>query len=378
MKIEIGKKIKQIEGYVAFIPSKFPPRKISDLSKEFLQKSADAQLLLGKLDGVTQTLPDVNFFLSMYVTKDAASSSQIEGTKATMVEAIQMKEKISVKNIDADDILHYIKALNYGLKRLEKFPLSLRFIRELHGQLMAKARATQFSDPGQFRKSQNWIGGTTPNNALFVPPSVSEMNRSLNDFEKFLRNGGYITPLIHIALMHAQFETIHPFLDGNGRTGRLLITMMLCHKKIISKPVLFLSSYFKRHRKVYYQRLQEYTAGDVVKWIDFFLDAVIATAQESIDISQKVNMIMREDMLKIQSLAQREEKSGILVLRKLYSQPIVSVKTIVGWTGFSRAGAQKLINRFIELGILNVKDKSNSYHRIYEYKRYLDVFLKNE
>ncbi len=375
MKIEIGKNIKQIEGYSAFIPVKFPPKNIFNLSKDILQKSAKAERLIGKLDGITHSLPDVDFFLSMFVTKDAASSSQIEGTKATMIDAIEMKEKIAIKDTDADDILHYIKALHYGIKRLEEFPLSLRFIKEIHKQLMTNARASQFSDPGQFRKSQNWIGGTTPVNALFVPPPVDSMNKSLDDFERFLREEKSTAPLIHAALMHAQFETIHPFLDGNGRTGRLLITMILCYRKILERPVLFLSSYFKKNQKAYYQRLREYTEGKIEQWVDFFLDGVIEIVDESIDISQRINKIREEDMRKIEELGKRESESGELVLQKLYSQPIVSVKTITQWTKFSRNGAQKLIDRFIELGILSIKDKKEKYGRTYEYKKYLDVFV---
>ena len=250
MKIEIGQNIKQIQGFSAFVPHSFPPKGILELSQAILIKAAEADRLIGKLDGITHTLPDVEFFLSMFVAKDATSSSQIEGTKASMADAIEMNAGVAIKKTDADDILFYIKALNYGIERLKEFSLSLRLIREIHSQLMTDARATHFADPGEFRKSQNWIGGTTPNNASFVPPTVGEMNKALNDLEKFLHNEKLTLPLIHTALTHAQFETIHPFLDGNGRTGRLLITMLLCHRNMLERPVLFLSSYFKKHQKL--------------------------------------------------------------------------------------------------------------------------------
>lgn len=235
MNIEIGKNTRQKEGFQAFVPNPFPAKAIFELPQAILIKAAEADRLVGKLDGITHTLPDVEFFLKMFVKKDATSSSQIEGTRATMVDAIEMEAGVATQKTDADDILYYIKALNYGAKRLKDFPLSLRLIREIHGKLMTGARVTHFADPGEFRKTQNWIGGTSPANALFVPPPVSDMHKALSDFEHFLHDEKKTLPLIHIAITHAQFETIHPFLDGNGRTGRLLITMLLCHRGIARK-----------------------------------------------------------------------------------------------------------------------------------------------
>jgi len=376
MQIEIGKNIRQPQGFEAFTPHPFPPEGIFDLPQSLLLKIAEADRLIGKLDGITDLLPDVDFFISMFVAKDAEASSQIEGTKASMIDAMEKNVGVATKETDADDILYYIKALNYGLKRINKLPLSLRFIRELHGKLMTGARATHFSDPGEFRKSQNWIGGTTPQNASFVPPAVPDMHRVLGDFEKFLHDEKVTLPLVHLALSHAQFETIHPFLDGNGRTGRLLITMLLYQKGLLEKPVLFLSSYFKKHQKIYYQKLYDYHFGEVGAWIDFFLDGVIETADQAIVISRKITNLRDSDMTKIQALAKRESESGILVLQNLYRQPIVSTKTIMKWTDFSRAGAQKVTDRFVKLGILEQKDEKESYDRRYIYKKYIDVFLK--
>jgi Fic family protein len=376
MKIEIGKNIKQKEGYSAFTPSPFPPKGILDISMPILIKTAEADRLIGKLDGITHTLPDVDFFLSMFVAKDAASSAQIEGTRATIVDAIEMNAGLAVIKTDADDILHYIKALNYGIERLKNFPLSLRLIKEIHSQLMTEARASHFSDPGEFRKSQNWIGGTTLNNASFVPPTVDEMNRALNDFEKFLHDGNATLPLIQAALIHAQFETIHPFLDGNGRTGRLLITMWLCHRNLLERPVLFLSSYFKKHQKIYYQRLHDYHDGEVGSWLNFFLDGVIDTANDSIQISKEITKLREDDMAKIQSLGKTASKSAILVLRNLYSQPIISTRSIMDWTGYTRAGAQRVLDRLLELGILESKNKEETYDRTYIYRNYMNIFIK--
>ena len=376
MNIEIGKKITQKEGFLAFIPNPFPQKKLFEIPQNILLKTAEADRLVGKLDGITHTLPDVDFFLRMFIAKDAESSAQIEGTRATIVDAIEKDAGIASRETDADDILYYIKALNYGTKRLDDFPLSLRLIREIHSKLMTGARATHFSDPGEFRKTQNWIGGTKPDNAHFVPPPVNEMNQSLGDFEKFLHEEKRVLPLIHIGIMHGQFETIHPFLDGNGRTGRLLITLLLCHKKLLERPVLFLSSYFRRHQKVYYQKLDDYHNGDVESWINFFLDGVIETAKESIDISRKIRKLRDDDMSKIQALAKRESESGILVLSSLFGFPIVNTRRIMEWTGFTRAGAQKVIDRFVSLDILKLKNEKEAYDRSYIYQTYVNIFIK--
>lgn len=374
---EIGQLKDQKEGFTAFIPAPFPPKGGLEFSPKILKKSAEATRLLGKLDGITKLLPDVDFFLSMYLRKDAASSSQIEGTMATMIDAIEAEVQIDA-NVpqDVDDILHYIKALNYGMKRVkhDDFPMTLRFVRELHKQLMAKARTTHFSDPGEFRKSQNWIGGTKPDNARFVPPPVEDMHKALTDLEKFIHSNDDYLPLLKAALIHAQFETIHPFLDGNGRTGRMLITFYLWKEGYLEKPVLFLSSYFKRHQEMYYERLFGYHFGNIAQWVDFFLDGVIEIANEAIDIVSKITALREKDVLRVQTLGKRASESATLVLPKLYEQPIVNVAEIQKWTGFSRVGAQAVINRFIEIGILVPKDKSNKYAQSYIYKRYVDIF----
>ena len=376
---QIGQLKEQKEGFKAFIPSPFPPEGGFELDPKIIKKSDEATRLLGKLDGITKLLPDVDFFLSMYLRKDAASSSQIEGTMATMIDAIEAGVQPSADiPEDVDDILHYIKALNYGMKRVteDDFPMTLRFVRELHKQLMNKARATHYSDPGEFRKSQNWIGGTRPDNARFVPPPVEEMHVALNDLEKFMHSNDDVLTLIKAALIHAQFETIHPFLDGNGRTGRMLITFYLWKENYLEKPVLFLSSYFKKHQKVYYERLFGYHFGEVSPWVNFFLDGVIEIAGEAIDIVRKITTLREKDMMKIQTLGKRSSESATLVLPRLYEQPIVNVATIQKWTGFSRVGAQSVINRFIEMDILTPKDKDKKYGQSYIYKKYVDVFAE--
>jgi len=379
--LEIGRLGFQPGKFNAFIPNTFPPKEGFFFEPGVLKKDNEATRLLGKLDGITKLLPDADFFLLMYLRKDAASSSQIEGTMATMVDAIEAEVAPSeLIPADVDDILHYIKALNYGMKRAgeENFPMALRFVRELHKELMDKARVTHFSDPGEFRKSQNWIGGTKPDNARFVPPPVDEMHRSLGELEAFMHKEDTTPIVIKAGLIHAQFETIHPFLDGNGRTGRMLITFYLWKEGFLDKPVLFLSSYFKKYRKLYYEKLFGYHNGKVSEWIEFFLDGVIEIAGEAIDIVGKITDLREKEMGKIQSLSKRASESAIMVLPKLYGQPIVNNAIIQKWTGFTDKGAQKVINRFIDMGILSPKYKDKKYGQSYMYKSYLDIFTAGE
>jgi Fic family protein len=373
--VAICKKVKQPEKYAASIPQQFPVDELFDIPQNILNKAAEAERLIGKLDGITQTLPDINFFLRMFSFKDATSSSQIEGTKATMSDALEASVGIDTDDSDAYDIVFYIKALEYGVERLQKFPLSLRFIRELHDQLMQGARSTHFSDPGKFRTSQNWIGGVNIEDASFVPPPPEEMKLALGDLEKFLYDEKSTLPIVHIAYTHAQFETIHPFLDGNGRTGRMLITFLLIQKGLLENPVLFLSSFFKKHQKLYYAKLDAYHDGDVFAWLEFFLDGVIATAKDSIEVSKNIRIIRDEDMEKIQALAKRESKSSMQALRYIFGNPIVTTRTIMDEIGFTRPGAQKLIDRFIKLHILERMDEKDDYDRKYIYKRYFDAFI---
>lgn len=374
---EIGILRTQSEGFKAFIPHNFPPKEGFSFNPKILKKSDEATRLLGKLDGITKLLPDADFFLLMYLRKDAASSSQIEGTMATMVDAIEAEIKTN-PNIphDVDDILHYIDALNYGMKRVveDNFPMSLRFIRELHNVLMDKARVTHFPYPGEFRTTQNWIGGTGPANARFVPPPVHEMNKSLGDLELFIHADDAISVAIKAALIHAQFETIHPFVDGNGRTGRMIITFYLWKEGFLERPVLFLSSYFKKHQKTYYEKLFGYHNGQVAEWVEFFLDGVIEIANEAIAIVDKITKLREKDMAKIQALGKRASESAMMVLPKLYGQPIVNTALIQKWTGFTPPGARTLVKRFVDIGILMLKAQETKYDQSYVYQKYIDIF----
>ena len=371
--MSIGSIVKQPEGYKAFIPATFPSKELLNLPTEIITKAATAERLIGKLDGITHVLPDAEFFLTMYIIKDATNSAQIEGTKATMMDALEMSAGINVKDTDADDILFYIKALKYGSERLNTFPFSLRFIRELHKQLMTGARSTHFSDPGEFRNSQNWIGGTTLQNASFVPPPVHSMHSALSDLEKFIHQTT-LMPVLHAGILHAQFETIHPFLDGNGRTGRLLISLFLKERSVLEKPVLFLSSYFKKHQQLYYNKLDAYQHNKTNEWLHFYLDGVIDTAQESIETSKKITALREEDMRKIQQLGKREATSGVTFLQQLFKNPLTSNKMAAEILGFTRSGVAKLIDRFIQLDILQPLDESVNWGKTYIYKKYMTIF----
>ncbi len=375
--MQIGRLVLQKGGYKAFIPDPFPPKDSISFDNELVELLGKANLNLGKLDGITQTLKQLDFFIFMYVRKEAALSSEIEGTQATMIDSIEAQLKIS-KELpkDVNDILHYIDAMNFGLKRLESLPLSLRLIQEVHKVLLTKARSEVFAYPGEFRKTPNWIGGTSPTNARYVPPPVYEMNSALSDLEKFLHAKNTLSPLLKTGLVHAQFETIHPFVDGNGRTGRLLVTFYLCQQKVLERPVLYLSEFFKRNREQYFDLLQNYhDKGDVISWLKFFLTGVIEVADSAIDTSKKINILREQDIKKIQN-SSRSSKSALMVLDKLYDLPIINVAKIQEWTGFSRASANDLVDKLVSLNILQQREKNVSYGRTFEYVEYLQVFTK--
>ena len=378
---DIGRNVMQQSGFKAFIPAPFPSASDIQLPKNIAVSHMEAVRLLGKLDGITALLPDKDWFLIMFIRKDASSSSQIEGTNATMMDVIEkqnVEPRVTLPE-DVDDIVHYIDALNYGIKRAKDFPFSLRFIRELHGKLMTKARGTQLSYPGEFRNSQNWIGGTMPGNARFVPPPVHEMNQALNDLERFIHADDDFLPLIKAALLHAQFETIHPFTDGNGRTGRMLITMFLWYKKLLEMPILYLSSFFKKHQQLYYEKLDSYHRGEIFEWIDFFLEGVIYTANSAITTCAGITELRERDMRKIQTLGKMASRSTVKILQNLYSMPIVGIADIVKWTDFSYQGSYNAIKRLVDMGILNpLQQGDNVYRQKWIYTDYISLFAEDE
>jgi len=377
---EIGKYVQQTSGYKAFVPNPFPPNTEMKLTKSLLSAHTEAVHLLGKLDGVADRLPDRDLFLMMFISKDASSSSQIEGTNATMLDAIE-RQNIDPRPdmpADVDDIIHYIDALNYGFRRADEFPFSLRFIRELHEKLMKDARATQFSYPGEFRTTQNWIGGTRIENARFVPPPVPEMQQALSDLEGFVHAEDEFLVLIKAGLLHAQFETIHPFTDGNGRTGRMLITMFLWREKLLSMPVLYLSSYFRKHKQLYYETLDGYHNGRVYEWLDFFIEGIKSTANSAIRTCIGISDLRDRDMQKIFTLGKTASKSTMNILENLYKMPIVGIADIIKWTGFSYKGGYNAIDRMVNMKILKpIKTGDTVYAQKWIYSDYINLFYED-
>jgi len=374
----IGKKTKHKDNYSYLSLHDFPSKDFKTAIDDILiRKANNAQFLLGKLSGITLLLPNLDFFINSYMMKDAAASSQIEGTQATMLDAFEYSaDPMNARDNDADDITHYLAALNYGLTRLkdENFPLSLRFIRELHEKLMSKARSTHFSDPGEFRKSQNWIGGTLPSNASFVPPTPEELPKALNDLERFIHNP-FLHPILDAGLLHAQFETIHPFLDGNGRTGRLLIIFYLIENKYLDVPALFLSSYFMKYKKIYYERLDNYHNGDVFSWLDFFIDGVINTAEEAIEIATEITKQRNIDLELISSFTKKTSDTAMIILNELYKNPIVSSSSIQKWIGQTRQGTNSFINILMNAGLISLFRKGKgSKPSLYIHSKYIMIF----
>ena len=374
---DMGKRVQQPNGFRAFIPAKFPPISRMDLPRSLAQSHMEAARLLGKLDGIAALLPDRDCFLKMFIQKDASNSSQIEGTNATMIDVIEQQNVEPRASIpaDVDDILHYIEALKYGLERSRELPFSLRFIKELHEKLMTGARSTQAACPGQFRKTQNWIGGTRPDNAKFIPPPPDEMMRALGDLEKFIHDQNDYLPLMKAGLLHAQFEAIHPFVDGNGRTGRILITMYLWKEGLLDMPLLYLSTYFKKHQQLYYEKLDAYHHGHVYEWLSFFFDGIIETAESAIDSCRKITALRERDMRKIQALGKTSASSTLTILTQLYAMPIVGIADIVKWTDFSRPGGYKAIERMIAMEILKPMNQGEiAYNQKWMYEDYLRIF----
>lgn len=376
-KPKIGRYIRQKEGFKAFTPFDFPPKEGFVISPKLYKKHEEAIRLVGKLDGITRLLPDKDFFISMFIIKDATYSSQIEGTKATFQDAVAapVTEEKNRKSSDVDDIEHYIKAVNYGIGRIKKLPISLRFIKELHEKLMIGARCTQHAYPGEFRRSQNWIGGKTPADASFVPPTPHDMKKSLYDLEKFIHTKDDYPSLVKAGLIHAQFETIHPFTDGNGRTGRMLVAMYIHDIKLLELPVLYLSSYFKKYQKLYYQKLQDYhdEDADINSWLEFFLEGVAETANSGIETCDKITTLRDRDFAKMQKLGKKSAESTLEIVRKLFSQPIVGVAEIMNWTKFSKQGAYNVIERLEKLKILEPLG-NEEYGQKYIYADYYEIF----
>ena len=368
--------VKQPGGYRAFIPAPLPPDPPLEMDVAMVQLLSDADLNLGRLDAVSLLVPNPDLFVAMYVRQEALLSSQIEGTQCTLEDVLQFEaDPKSIGELkDIAEVVNYVGAINYGLDRLREFPLSLRLIREIHAKLLENVRGTE-RDPGEFRRTQNWIGpqGATLTTAAFVPPPVPEMMESLDNFEKFIHQTDLFPPLIHFGLAHAQFETIHPFLDGNGRIGRLLITFLLCYREILHRPLLYLSHFFKIHRVEYYDRLMAVRSnGDWESWLKFFLRGV---AQVSRSATETARAILALESAHRQLINEhvRNMAFGHRLLELLLRQPIVSVRYIERNLDCAFVTANKLTEQFVALGLLVERTGAERY-RQFEYNEYLKIF----
>lgn len=371
-----GQYIKQLKGeleYQAFVPNELPFDIL--INNELQTLLTKAHSAIGRLDGVSEIVPDVDFFVRMYVNKEATLSSQVEGTQATLADVLKAEAKIAETKAPSDvkEILNYIAAMNHGLKRLNEFPLSLRLIREIHDTLLRGVRGMERM-PGEFRTSQNWIGGTAINNAAFVPTPPQELSRLLDNFEKFLHDKLPMPSLIKVGVIHSQFENIHPFLDGNGRIGRLLITFYLCQQKELSKPLLYLSAFFKKHRQEYYNRLNAVHENDDIEgWLKFFLEGVIETAGEAMETARKILKLREEDTRKVAELG-RVSKQALIVFEHLFRDPIITLKHIMAWTGLSKSNSYNLLRRLNSVGLLKFAGKTVTREKVYFYQKYYHLF----
>lgn len=362
------------EEYFSYLPKALPPAPEIEMDKIYplLER---ANIALGRLDGLSLILPDISLFLYMYVRKEAVLSSQIEGTQSSLSDLLlyEQDEGTSISHLDVIEVSNYVAAMEHGLKRIEGgFPLSMRLIKEMHEILLNGSRGSS-KQPGEFRRSQNWIGGTRPGNAKFVPPSPDKVIDLLSDLEKFLHDDQiHFSALIKAALAHHQFETIHPFLDGNGRLGRLLITFILCVEGVLQKPLLYLSLFFKANRQAYYDHLQHVReTGDWEEWIRFFLIGVIETTDEAINAAQRILQLFDEDRKKIVAF-DKSSLSLLLVYNYLQKYPITNAKKIMEECNITLPTVGKTIQYLVDLRIIE-ETTGKARNRIYAYRKYLNI-----
>jgi len=359
----------------SFVPFPLPPKPPLLIDPALREEIDQALISLGRLDSVTALLPDIDLFLYTYVRKEAVLSSQIEGTKSSLSDLLlfELEEMPGVPLDDVTEVSSYVAAINHGLKRLqEDFPLSSRLVREMHKILLSEGRGRE-KDPGEFRRSQNWIQGTRPGSALFVPPPPERVADTMGDLEKFLHDIPDKTPvLVKAALVHAQFETIHPFLDGNGRIGRLLITLLLCHDKILRYPLLYLSLYFKQHRDQYFNLLTRVrTEGDWEAWLRFFVVGVREMAEGAVATARRLNDIFHEDRQIIRELG-RKAGSALRIHQVFQRRPIASAPFLVTVTKMSPPTVASVLKALQKEKIIN-EVTGRKRKRLYAYKKYLDL-----
>lgn len=366
-------------GYKSFVPAKLPPDPPIQYDAEMQSLLSAADRKLGRLDGITQILPNPELFVAMYVKKEAVLSSQIEGTQASFVDVLsaEYNQLDDQRRDDIGEVINYVNAMNWGLSELGHFPLSLRLIRNIHARLLQNTRGSH-RNPGEFRASQNWIGpaGCTLNTATFVPPTVPDMMVALGDLETYFYEEDFTPALVKIALIHAQFETIHPFLDGNGRMGRLLITFWLCQQDILTKPLLYLSYYFKKNRAEYYDRLMDVRKkGEWENWIKFFLKGVAEVADEA-TASARAILKLKEDCTN--KLYDKENGNSHYqrLLDILFEHPFIKRTDVVEMLGVSNPTAGNIIDVFCQLGILVDCEPNKSRNKMYAFEKYTSILDK--
>ena len=372
-----GSYVSQPTGYKAFIPNALPPDPPIKYDETMWTALSQADVALGRLDGSADNLPNPDLFVAMYVRKEAVLSSQIEGTQASLTDLLEYEvSRPTLKTFqDLGEVVNYVAAMNYGIERLDELPVSLRLIKEIHAKLLAGVRGSDRT-PGEPRRSQNWIGpaGTTLAQARYVPPPPDEMNRALGSLENFIHDQTPMPALIKVGLVHAQFETIHPFLDGNGRLGRLLITFLLCEKGVLKRPLLYLSHYFKLHRQEYYDRLQAVRdSGDWEGWLRFFLGGVRTVADEATETARKIVALREEHRNALSRQFRGGAGNAIVVLERLYYSPVVTVSAVCDITKLTYPAANSVVRQLTRVGIL--KETTGQYrNRRFAYAPYLALF----
>ncbi|MBR1613034.1 MAG: Fic family protein [Succinivibrio sp.] len=372
-----GELVNNLSGdaaYKSFKPSALPPK--LNIDNDMLKKLVEANRDLIRLDTAAKLIPGSELFISMYVRKEALISSQIEGTQCTLDDVLDPKLDTNA-NLDVADVVNYVKACSYAIERLEKLPLCKRLFREIHGQLLSGVRG-QEKNPGEFRRSQNWIGAANCSlkEARFIPPNVDDMNQAMDELELYMNESDDYDPLIRISLIHYQFETIHPFLDGNGRVGRLLILLYLMQQGLISKPIIYISYFLKKNQIEYYDRISEVRrSGNYEQWISFFLEAVSAAAKDSLDTIEKLNALHEQNVKKLPKTSRSNDN-----VRKLFDYieqfPIIDIKKTSEAFGISYNTVSSAIKKLEQIGIL--KQTTNaSRNRVFSYEDYLHILRKD-
>lgn len=364
-------------AYQSFRPNPLPPEPPIEMSNELIAKLIDANRRLATLDGLSSRIPNMDLFVSMYVRKEALLSSQIEGTQCTLDDILNPFAEENT-NLNVSDVVNYIRAEEYAINRLQTLPLCNRLIKETHAVLMEGVRG-QEKNPGEFRYSQNWIGGqgSTLRNARYIPPNPEDMADAMSDLEKYMNGEDSLDPLIQAALIHYQFETTHPFLDGNGRVGRLLITLFLMEKKILSAPSLYISYFLKMNRVEYYDRMtQVRKTGDYEQWVLFFLQALSDSAEDAIQTIDRLTEIHNRNVQKFNSMTKRQQTNAINFLIYLEKNPIIDIQKTATALNLSYNTAAKNVASFVDNGILQQTEKSGR-AKIYSYVDYLAVLRKD-